>query len=230
LASRWSAELDYTYSRLWGNYSGLASSDEVLRGSNNAGRVAPNISAYYDTIYQSYDDKQQQVFGRLATDRPHVVKLWATYDTPWGTSIGAAALVESGLLQTSVFLWQQGYPVYYNGRGDLGRTPVLRQVDLQIRHDFHVSGRRRISVEADVINLFDFKTVTGYYGTVYGPSPWRDNVNASDTVFFGGPWSPQQVVATLRAQGAQVRDEVWYKAPNVYQPRREMRLSAKFSF
>jgi hypothetical protein len=131
-ASRWSAEVDYTYSRLWGNCSGLASSDEVLRGTNNVGRVAPNISVYYDTIYQSYDDKQQQVFGRLATDRPHVVKLWATYDTPWG--------------------------------------------------------------------------------------------------IFERPWDPYQVVAALRAQGAQIRDDVWYKAPNVYQPRREMRLSAKFSF
>ncbi len=115
LARGWSAEVDYTYSRLWGNYSGLASSDEN-------GRVAPNMSSYFDVIYQSYDDQQRQVFGRLATDRPHALKLWATYDMPWGTTVGVTGIAESGLLQTSTFFWQD-YPEYPTAAAIWGEPP-----------------------------------------------------------------------------------------------------------
>ena len=216
-AGRWSAEVAYTYSRLWGNYGGLASSDEN-------GRVAPNMSSYFDVIYQSYDDRQREVIGRLATDRPHVLKIWGTYDMPWGTSVGITGIVESGLLQTSTFAWQ-GYPVYFNGRGDLGRTPAIKQVDLQVRHDFKVGGSRRIALEADVINVFDADTVTGYYST----SRYRGGgVRPPDSMFFGGPWTPESVVAAFPTLN--IRDEAWYLTPNTFQPRREARLMFKFSF
>jgi hypothetical protein len=65
MSDNWQANVSYTLSRLWGNYSGLASSDE-------GGRTSPNVNRYFDALYMSYDKKQQQVFGRLHTDRPHV--------------------------------------------------------------------------------------------------------------------------------------------------------------
>jgi hypothetical protein len=45
-ANRWSAEVDYTYSRLWGNYGGLASSDQNGAVTPNIGedRFAPVVS------------------------------------------------------------------------------------------------------------------------------------------------------------------------------------------
>ncbi len=215
-SGRWSAEVDYTYSRLYGNYSGLASSDEN-------GRVAPNMSSYFDVIYQSYDDRQQQVFGRLATDRPHVLKLWATYDLPWGTQLGVTGITESGLPQTSTFTWQ-GYPVYFNGRGDLGRTPWMTQFGLQVSQYFKLGGNRRIGVELDVINLFDSNTVTGYYST----NKYRDGVKPPDSLFFDAPWTPQSVVAQYPELG--VRDEVFYLTPNSFQPPREARIMVKLSF
>ena len=51
-------------------------------------------------------------------------------------------------------------------------------------------------------------------------------------MFFGGAWNPATVVANLRAVNgaASIRDEAFYGLPNYYQQRREMRLSAKFSF
>jgi len=215
-AGRWSAAADYTYSRLWGNCSGLASSDEN-------GRVDPNVSRYFDGIYQSYDDAQRQVVGRLPTDRPHVLKLWATYDMPWGTSVGVTGIVASGLLQTSTFSWQ-GYPVYFNGRGDLGRTPAITQFGLQLRQDFRLGGNRRIGIEADIINLFDSDTVTDYFST----NKYRDTVNPPDSMFFGGPWTPASVVAQFPEAG--IRDELLYLTPNAFQPRREARVMVKFSF
>jgi hypothetical protein len=232
-ADRWSAELAYTYSRLYGNYSGLSSSDQ-LNTADGSGSSTPNISAYYDAVYQSYDRNNQKVYGRLATDRPHVVKLWATYQTPWGTSIGLNGFVQSGLLQTSMLRWaSSGYTIYFNGRGDLGRTPAVTQLDLQLSHELKLGASRRLVVEANILNLFDADTVTGYYLTSgAGTSPWRDNIAPGDAVFFGGAWNPATVVANLRAVNgaASIRDEAFYGLPNYYQQRREMRLSAKFSF
>jgi hypothetical protein len=238
LARNWSAEVDYTWSRLYGNYSGLTSSDTMA--SSNAlatmgsvsGTSSPNITGYYDAIYSSYDDQNQSVLGRLATDRPHVLKVWGTYDMSWGTSVGVYGLWESGLPQTSALLWgSQGYVVYFTGRNDLGRTPSIKQLDLQVSQVFRLGGNRRIALEADIINLFDSDTVTGYYlSSRSGTSPWRDNLNGSDATFFGGPWDPAKVVADLRASGAQIRDEQFYKMPNYYQQRREARIMVKFSF
>lgn len=228
LANRWSAEVDYTYSRLWGNYSGLASSDEGY--ATGSARLAPNVSSYFDTLYQSYDSDQRQVLGRLGTDRPHVMKLWATYDLPWGTSLGLLGLAQSGLLQSSVIRWTGGYGVYFNGRGDLGRLPWYKQVDLQVEHSFHLRQSQRISLQTNVSNLFDFKTVTGYYASNSGTSPWRNNVNGGDAVFFGGPWNASDVVAAARAKGAVIRDEVWYKTPDWYQARRQVRFSVRYDF
>jgi hypothetical protein len=213
---RWAAEFGYTYSRLYGNYSGLASSDEN-------GRDAPNVSRYFDGIYMSYDDRQQEVVGRLATDRPHVFKLWATYDMPWGTTVGVTGIAESGLLQTSTFSWQ-GYPVYFNGRGDLGRTPWVTQVGLQVSHYFKLGSSRRIGVEADIRNLFDSDTVVGYYST----DKYRTGVRPPDSLFFDAPWTPASVVAMYPALN--ILPEELYLAPNVFQPRREVRLMVKFSF
>jgi hypothetical protein len=210
--------MDYTFSRLYGNYGGLASSDEN-------GRTDPNINRYFDNLVMSYDDRQQQVFGNLATDRPHVIKLTGTYDLPWGSSLGVYGILESGLPQTGEFSWQ-GYPIYYGGRGNLGRLPAFKQVDLQAQHEFRVGGNRRLSVQANIVNLFDTKTITYWYGV----NPYRDGVFPSDAEFFGGAWTPEQVVAKYRALGSTIRDQVWFKTPNTYQNRREIRLQAKFSF
>ena len=46
-ASNWFFNASYTYSRLFGNYSGLASSDE-------AGRASPNVSRLFDLPFAAY--------------------------------------------------------------------------------------------------------------------------------------------------------------------------------
>ncbi len=58
----------YLYSRLYGNYSGLTSSDE-----NN--RNAPSVNRFFDGQYNSFDRCGKPVFGLLQTDRPHVFKV-----------------------------------------------------------------------------------------------------------------------------------------------------------
>ena len=58
----WSGRVSYTWSRLWGNYSGLAQSDEN-------GRVAPNAGRMFDVPMTMFDQRGEAVYGVLATDR-----------------------------------------------------------------------------------------------------------------------------------------------------------------
>ncbi|MGE5360890.1 MAG: carboxypeptidase regulatory-like domain-containing protein [Bacteroidales bacterium] len=220
LANRWSAEVDYTYSKLWGNYSGLASSDE-------SGRTSPNVNRYFDNLYMSYNDRQQAVFGNLPTDRPHVFKVQATYDFTFGTSVGAFFILQSGLPMTSQVSFA-GYPVYYDNRGDLGRLPTYKQIDLNVQHDIKVGGNRRITLQANIFNVFDFATYTNMYTT----SVYRQNMTPpnTDQYFFGAPWTPSQLATQMRAAGNTVLDSDFYRTLNGQQGRRTLRFMAKFSF
>ncbi|MEW5983107.1 MAG: TonB-dependent receptor [Acidobacteriota bacterium] len=218
MANNWQADLGYTWSRLWGNYSGLASSDE-------GGRTSPNVNRYFDALYMSYDKNQQPTYGPLHTDRPHVFKASGVYETPWGTSLGAFWIIESGLVETEEFTFQ-GYPVYPNGRGNLGRSPVFSQLDLQVSHDFNLGSSRRLTLLANIDNVFDQMTRIRYYSY----RQWRTSVNLSDAVYFGAPWEPAALVAQRRAAGALVRDELLYMVPNSFQGQRSIRLQARFSF
>lgn len=220
-ANRWQAEVSYTWSRLYGNYGGLASSDEN-------GRTSPNVNRYFDALYMSYDKNNKAIEGLLATDRPHVVKAQATYDLPWGTTIGAFGVLQSGLPQTSSITWH-GYPVYYNGRNDLGRMPAAKYLDLNAQQEFRLGGKRRLVIAANITNVLDLKTPTGYYTT----NPWRSGIVPPDSTFFGGPWDPVVEVNKVRAAAnnpAAVRDSDWYKVVDAYLGPRDIRLSAKFTF
>ncbi len=151
----------------------------------------------------------QQVFGLLPTDRPHVVKLQGTYDLPWGMSLGAFYIIESGLPMSSQFTYL-GYPIYYNDRGDLGRLPKFSQLDLNIQQEFRLGGSKRIILAANVTNLFDQKIVDRHYST----NPYRSGVNYTEEEFFTTSWTPASLVARARSEGSTIKDEAWYKTPN----------------
>jgi hypothetical protein len=217
LSNNWFGDINYTFSRLYGNYSGLASSDE-------GGRTSPNVNRYFDGLYMSYDRNQNPSIGRLHTDRPHRLK-WSTgYELPWGTSLGLNGIIQSGLLNSRTVNWQ-GYPVYVDGRGSLGRMPTYSNFDLVAQHEFRL-GPRRFTLQANIDNLFDQKTLIGY-ASVY---PYRDRFNFSNDVFFGAPWDPAVLAADLRARGATMRDNDLFLKPNSFQSRRQVRFLMRMSF
>jgi carboxypeptidase family protein/TonB-dependent receptor-like protein len=154
-SNHWNGQASYLYSRLYGNYSGLASADEN-------GRVSPNVNRYYDHTVMSYGSNGKPVYGLLPTDRPHTFKLSGAYDFKWGTILGANWFIESGVPQTTVVRFT-GYPVFVNGRGDLGRTPVMSQLDLNVMQEFKLAGRSRVQLLANIDNTFDQDTYTAYY-------------------------------------------------------------------
>jgi hypothetical protein len=142
----------YTLSRLYGNYAGLANSDE-------AGRMDPSISRSFDlpTYYFDSSGRQRNVEGRLATDRPHVFKLfgWREFQNRFGASnIGLTLVAMSGSLNSTTV----GYltaPTFPFGRGDLGRMPVFTQTDINFSHTFRVSERMNLRFEAVAMNALN---------------------------------------------------------------------------
>jgi outer membrane receptor protein involved in Fe transport len=214
LSDRWSLTSTYLYSRIYGNYSGLTSSDENNRNS-------PSVNRFFDTQYSSFDHRGRPVFGLLQTDRPHIFKVEGTYDLPWNTLLGLYWLAESGTpLQTSVN--QKNVPFFLFGRGDLGRTPTMTQTNLLVQHDFNVWGGHKINIGLNIENLFDQATVTRR-----ATSPYRDSFNVSDEVFFSGTFDPTAMAA---AAPGTYRPNATFNLPDQYQLRREMRLQLRYSF
>ena len=175
LANHWSGTFSYTWSRLYGNYSGTASSDEILtpttglsyataqQSGGSIAHPARNASLSWDLDEVLFDaaghlDPQ----GNLATDRTHVFKWNGGYEFDFRgfgkTNLGAFFYLGSGTpLSTQV--WTKNLlPVLVNGRGDMGRTPTLTYTDLQVAHTFDIAETQRIRVEIDILNIFNQRT------------------------------------------------------------------------
>ena len=212
-ANRWSANASYTLSRLYGNYSGLASSDEN-------GRTAPNVNRFFDAIVMAFDSKAQPVFGRLNTDRPHQLKLNGFYQLPSNTTIGAVFAIRSGIPISRVTNIQSSTPVFFDGRLTDGRTPVLSQTDLQIQQDIRLFGQTRAQILVNVLNVFDQDTTLDVFRNLT-----RDNVPMTDQEFFGG-FDMERVLAAR----PNIRRDPRFLQANSYQDARAIRFGVKFSF
>lgn len=225
-SNRWAGTVSYLYSRLWGNYAGLASSDEN-------GRVSPNVNRYFDNTIMNYDAQGKSVYGPLQTDRPHTFKASGVYDFPWGTILGANWFIESGTPQSTVFRFS-GFPTFPYGRNDLGRTPWLSQLDLNLAQEFKLVGSSRIQLGLNVDNVLDQKTWTNYFlTTTAGPSPYRDSLTVANPPalsLYGANITPFDLNARIAAYTGTMRKNPFFNTPNVFQGRREMRLQAKITF
>ena len=168
--NNWFAGGSYVLSRLYGNYAGIASSDEIRtpgfssfavdqqQGAQSF-RPGGNANRAFDLDEMMWDSHGNlNVLGRLATDRPHVLKLYGAYMFPKGTQIGVNQYVGSGTpLSTDVRTLQTF--VFAEGRGNLGRTPMLSTTDLLVSHELSVGSDKRVRFELNVLNLFNQKTV-----------------------------------------------------------------------
>jgi hypothetical protein len=171
----WFGTFSYTWSRLFGNYSGLGSSDEILTpttGLSWATAQQPSGSIAHPARYASlawdldevlFDSKGNlDVRGRLATDRPHVFKWNGGYRFSPGkfgaTDLGAFFILASGTPISTRVNTTQTVAVLVNGRGDMGRTPTLSTTNVQVAHTVNVAEGQRVRVELNVLNVFNQKT------------------------------------------------------------------------
>jgi hypothetical protein len=144
----WFGGFSYTWSRLYGNYAGLASSDEE-------GRKKPNLLRYFDSWYLTYNQNGEESLGLLRTDRTHQFKCYGAYAFDFGLTVGFSAYAMSGVpLQTEIQL--NGFRGFYPlGRAGEGRAPLLWQIDLYAEYNVKISNRFTLQFNANVTNLTD---------------------------------------------------------------------------
>jgi hypothetical protein len=224
-SNNWSLSGSYTLSRLYGNYSGLSQSDEN-------GRTQPNIGRNFDYSLMSFDETGEPVFGRLATDRPHQVKVQGVYAFDFGTTIGANYYIASGtpVSREARFIPGSNYPVIYAGRLSDGRTPVFSQTDLYLQHAFKFGGDKGFIVSANVINLFDQSTATFKFQSQLASG---QAIDVPETVFYNGINTQQLIAAQGLLLDPRFLQEGTGSATIVgqgFQVQRSIRLGVKFTF
>jgi len=148
LRNKWLGGFSYTWSRLYGNYSGLASSDED-------GRNSPNISRSFDAWFLAYNQYGEEDPGLLRTDRTHQFKCYGAYAFDFGLTVGFNAYAVSGVpLRTEMYL--NGFRGFYPlGRGSGGRSAWLWQLDLYAEYNLKLSETLTLQFNANIFNLTD---------------------------------------------------------------------------
>ncbi len=172
---------NYTLSSLYGNYSGLASSDE-------SGRTSPSVDRFFDYAINGFTATGQPDNGNLATDRRHAFKAFGgyTFDKLLERWTGKSHSTElsffyqalQGTPQTT-FVTVVATSIPLSKRGDLGRGPALTQTDLSLTHRYRFGGDKHYTLAFDfnVINAFNQNTVTRFTTTRYRTT---NSLTASD--------------------------------------------------
>jgi hypothetical protein len=183
LSGNYYFNVNYTLSRLYGNYSGLANTDETSGSLNGVARSNPGVNRNFDLPFIGGTARGGSDRGRLATDRPHVFNAYGAYIFDWmgsktnSTEISAFQTFQSGTPQTTLVGFFTA--TIFDKRGDLGRTPKFSQTDLGVTHRYRFGrdDRFTLSGNVNVLNLFDQKTVIGLQTT-------RSNGNVSIATAF----------------------------------------------
>ncbi len=153
-SNNWMGGVSYTWSRLVGNYNGLASGDEY-------GRTDPNTERYFDLWYLAFDRNLKKIDGLLPGDRTHYFKAYGSYTFPFGLTTGLIVNAMSGIPTSTEWAMDvQGYLPF--GRNDLGRTPFLWFANAYVAYDFKI-GPTRLNINLNVDNLFNVKTAQRVY-------------------------------------------------------------------
>lgn len=161
LSNNYFYSANYTWSRLFGNYSGLASSDEN-------GRTSPSVDRFFDYPINGWTATGVPDNGLLATDRTHAFKSYGGYTWNWwgsktnSTDFSFFQTILQGTPQTT-FISVVATSIPLSKRGDLGRTPTFWQTDLSLSHRYKFGRDNRLALVFDVnaLNAFNNNTVIG---------------------------------------------------------------------
>lgn len=215
-SNNWYLRAGYTWSRLYGNYSGLSQSDEN-------GRTSPNVGRLWDYPLMMFQDGGGAALGPLATDRPHQFKSQFIYMFGFGTSVGVNEYIASGLPVTrEIGIYApNNLPVQYLGRGSDGRTPMFSQTDLLVQHSFNVGGSKEVQLSLNVLNLFNQDTSVGKYSTYHK----TNGVTPDEALFYSG----RQNLADLIVSQNIIKDPR-FLMDNAFQTPMQARIGVRFIF
>lgn len=234
LADNFYFNVNYTWSRLYGNYSGLASSDEN-------GRTSPGVNRFFDLPYIGFTYAGGPDDGLLATDRTHVLNSYGAYIFDWmgsktnSTEFGYFTTFQSGTPQTTlVSFHSSGTPIPLNGRGDLGRTPMFTQTDFNVSHKYRFGRDNRFTFAADlnILNLFDEANVTAIWGQLSAVAVTEAALGFTDPVAAANALTAGQLYQTVQTylNGAPNRKDVRYGMDSAYQGPRSVRFGFRLMF
>lgn len=241
---------NYTWSRLFGNYSGLANSDYWDGGSlsgNDASRSSPGVNRFFDWSVVGFSASGGPDNGLLATDRTHVVKAYGGYSFDWfksktnETMVSFFTTIQSGTPQTTSVQVGSGTSVWIplTKRGDLGRTEAYTQTDLTFSHSYKFGRDSRFKLVGDITlnNAFNENNVTAI-----NPRRWivdsldetlivpgftgsdADYVRLENAIVAG------QTAAAITAIDTASNRNAIYKQPSAYQARRNIRFGFRMIF
>jgi hypothetical protein len=182
-SNNWQGGINYTWSRVEGNYSGLSSSDE-------GGRNSPNVERNYDLWFLSYDLAGNVLDGPLQHDRTHYLKGYGSYAFPFGLTVGLVAYGRSGLPLTQG-LSLNNVNVYPENRASLGRLPWTFWSDIFVEYNLRFGGRYRAAVNLQINNWTNTDTWQGQDTT-----PNRSTIRATDDEILSKNFDWEGALAT----------------------------------
>jgi hypothetical protein len=152
-SNNWQGGINYTLSRVAGNYGGLSSTDEVNRNS-------PNVERYFDLWFMAFDLQGNVLKGPLPQDRTHYIKAYGSYAFPFGLTVGVVGYARSGLPKTTG-LGANNVTIYPNNRADAGRMPFTTWADIYLEYTLRM-GKTSASFNIQVNNVTNTKTWQWY--------------------------------------------------------------------
>jgi len=120
-----------------------------------------------------------------------------------------------------------------NGRGDMGRTPVLTRTDLLISHELSMAARKRLRLELNIQNLFNQQTAAHVFNFLNKGAPAGGSTQAADAIDFSNVNLAQgyDYNALIRAtqEGTNAFDPR-YGMADLFNPGLQGQFSVKFIF
>jgi hypothetical protein len=146
---------------------------------------------------------------------------------PTQTQIGAFFYGASGTPVSRTVYTLNGIPVFVDGRGSMGRTPVLTQTDLLVSHDLKFGGAKRMRLEANVINVFNQKTARHVFDNVNRPRRASSAINLAGTDLAAGYNYNALIAASPDHANA---NDPRYGMEDLFNPGLQARFSVRFLF
>jgi uncharacterized protein (DUF779 family) len=214
-SKHWAGLFSYTYSRLWGNYTGLTTTDQI--DGNAPGRNSPDTTRSFDEPFYYFGANGRSTDGFLPTDRPNTFKGNVYYELPWkgmtttfglfqyayqGTPVSSYTDLGSafaGIPLEATYIFGRGnwvdLPTDASGNITIGtphfrRSPWFTQSDFSVAHSFKLKERQTLRFGANFTNLFNQHAVLQYYqgfNSINFETPLQPGlVNGSAVSMFSG--------------------------------------------
>jgi hypothetical protein len=199
LSDNWTASMNYTYSQLRGNFDidysfGIFNTSSLLEDGPGLNTFEPNR------------------YGTLQQDRPHILKLFGSYDFPFGLTAGGYFRYQSGTAWEARGMDSNGSFGRYLEPAGTRRLPAQTNFDLLLAYNFRFGDSMTLRIEGRAVNLFNSQEITSV-----------DRVQYLDGYKDGTPAS------TMGPQGT-TQPNANFGLATAYATSRRYVLSANFDF